>query len=101
MLDDAEFARIWVENRLLLKPSSRRRLEQELRQKRIDPDTITQTLTRLDKDTELEQASTLIRKKIKNPSYTDQQKLIQYMLRQGFSYAVVKQALEVSLEEKS
>jgi len=99
MLDDADFARIWVENRILLKPSSRRRLTQELRQKKIEPDIIDQILTRLDPDIELQQACTLIQKKMKNPSYIDQQKLIQYMLHQGFPFSVVKQALELATSE--
>jgi regulatory protein len=43
-VDDQEFAKRWVENRRLLKATSKRRLAQELRQKRISDEIITQTL---------------------------------------------------------
>ncbi len=99
LLNDKEFARIWVENRLLLKPSSRRRLEQELLQKKISKDEIKNTLTTYHQAEELDQAQKLVIKKIKNPSYADKQKLLQYIIRQGFSYAIAKKALELATSE--
>ena len=44
MLDDAAFARSWVANRRLLRPTSKRKLQQELKAKRVADDIIDQVL---------------------------------------------------------
>jgi len=88
-LNDQKFAEHYVENRFLKKGISARRLRQELTKKGIDKDTIDQTLhstTRTDA-TEIQK---LIAKK--RTSYDDQ-KLIQYLIRQGFDYDLAKTAV--------
>ena len=89
-VDDTKFTRYWVENRSLTKGTSRRKLEAELRAKGVDSATIALQLeeTERNDDTELLK---IIAKKQKR--YPDQQKFIQYLARQGFSYDVIKRAL--------
>ena len=93
LLDDEAFARSWVESRRLLKPSSKRRLSLELRQKRIEEQTIQKVL----RDDEVEEQTAinqLINKKRRQAKYrTDKLKLMQYLSRQGFDYADIKAAL--------
>ncbi|MGH7157975.1 MAG: RecX family transcriptional regulator [Candidatus Saccharimonadales bacterium] len=92
LVDDAAFARAWVANRRLLKSVSKRRLQMELKQKRVPPEIIDQILQ--DDETDDRQAlRDLIEKK--RSRYPDQQKLMQYLARQGFSYDDIKFALEI------
>ena len=92
-IDDASFARAWVESRRLLKPVSQRKLWQELKVKRV-PEHIIETV--LAEDTTDEQAilRELIQKKQQQQKYQDSEKLMQYLARQGFSYGDIKSALE-------
>lgn len=96
-VNDAEFAKRWVENRRLLKATSKRRLSQELRQKRVADDIIQSTLE-ADATDELEVLKQLIERK--QTKYQDELKLMQYLARQGFSYDLIKQALnEITREQ--
>lgn len=92
-INDAEFARRWVENRRLLKATSKRRLNQELKQKRITDDIIYGVLE-ADKTDEVEVLKELIERKRKQTKYKDDLKLAQYLTRQGFSYSDIKQTLK-------
>jgi regulatory protein len=91
-VDDKKFAEAWVSNRQLLKPTSLRRLQQELQQKRIDREVISEVLAQQDID-ELAMLRQLIERKKQQTRYQDEQKLIAYLLRQGYRYDDVKQAL--------
>lgn len=93
VIDDEQFARRWVENRRLLKPLSRRRLEQELRQKRV-ADTIIRDVLADDEQEDEQALAELIARKRKQVKYQDNTKLMQYLARQGFSYDDIKQALQ-------
>ena len=92
-VDDYKFATSWVENRHLLKSTSRRRLWQELKQKHIADDIISQVLEEDDSD-EVQILQELIAKKRGQTRYQDDEKLIAYLLRQGYRYSDVKTALE-------
>jgi len=94
-IDDNNFARSWVENRRLLKPVSRRRLELELRQKHVSSEVIEIALEE-DIADEREVLKTLIDKKRQQGSYKDDQKLMGYLSRQGFSYDDIKTAMSES-----
>lgn len=93
VIDDEQFARRWVENRRLLKPLSRRRLEQELRQKRV-ADTIIRDVLAHDEQEDYQALAEVIARKRKQVKYQDSTKLMQYLARQGFSYDDIKQALQ-------
>ena len=90
LVDDLAFARAWVDNRRLLKSTSRRRLKLELRQKKISDDIIQQVLEE-DQVDEREALRELVAKK--RNRYPDDQKLMQYLARQGFSYDDIKAVL--------
>ncbi len=97
-LDDEAFARMWVENRRLLKPTSRRKLTLELKQKRVSSEVIDQVLGE-DKDVtdEREVLRELVLKK--QSRYPDQSKFMQYLARQGYSYDDIKSVLSNPVDE--
>jgi regulatory protein len=92
LVDDAAFARAWVDNRRLLKPVSRRRLVQELRMKHVDPEIIDRVLAE-DPADEFTVLRELVARKRKQSKYQDDMKLMQYLARQGFGYDDIKRAL--------
>jgi regulatory protein len=96
LLNDLVFARAWVSNRRLLKSTSRRRLMLELKQKHVPEDTIREVLEE-DETDERVQLRTLMDKK--RSRYPDDQKLMQYLVRQGFGFDDIKAVLAESKEE--
>jgi regulatory protein len=90
-VDDAKFAEAWVTNRRLLRPTSKRKLQQELRAKHVNDQVIQHALheSEIDEQTALRD---LIAKK--RARYPDNLKLMQYLARQGFSYEDIKRAIE-------
>jgi regulatory protein len=98
-IDDEDFARRWVENRRLLKPMSTRKLRLELKQKRVDEETIQKVLEG-DETDEKGVLRELIDKKRRQSKYQDEQKLISYLARQGFNYADIKDVLSSTEENQ-
>ncbi|HSW79593.1 MAG TPA: RecX family transcriptional regulator [Candidatus Saccharimonadales bacterium] len=90
LVDDISFAKSWVESRRLLRPTSKRKLQQELRAKRVGDDAINQALAEDEAD-EQDVLRALIAKK--RARYPDDLKLMQYLARQGFKYDDIKSAL--------
>lgn len=91
-IDDFDFARRWVESRRLLKSASKRRLAQELRAKRVADELISQVLDSDETDETLV-LKILVAKKRTQSRYQDDQKLMQYLARQGYNYDDIKAAL--------
>jgi len=89
-IDDAKFARFWVENRNQTKGSSMRKLTAELRTKGIDQLMIESVLADSDRSDDDELRKILAKKRSK---YPDEQKLIAYLARQGFAYDDIKTAI--------
>ena len=89
-IDDERFARFWIENRHLRKGASRRKLVQELRAKGVESSIIEANLEESTR-TDTSELRKMIEKKASR--YADRQKLMQYLVRQGFSYDDVKTAL--------
>lgn len=94
LLDDESFARSWVQSRRLLKPISRRKLQLELRQKRIEDEIVHRVLEE-DEATDSDALLDLVERKQKQSKYQDKTKLMQYLARQGFNYDDIKQAIAV------
>ncbi len=88
-VDDQDFARRWVENRRLLKATSKLRLRQELKQKRVSEEIIDEVLAG-DATDEREVLRELITRKRKQTKYQDNLKLMQYLSRQGYRYEDIK-----------
>ncbi len=93
LLDDAAFAAAWIADRQLLRPRSRRILQVELMKKGIDRDIITDALSRVSEDSQLDALTDLIERKRRQSSYADPQKLMAFLARQGYGYDQIKKAL--------
>ncbi|MBC7222755.1 MAG: RecX family transcriptional regulator [Anaerolineae bacterium] len=92
-LDDAAFARFWVENRRSFRPRGRRALRWELRQKGVDEAIIEAALA--DVDSEAEAADLALRQaaRWKGLDYrTFRQRMLGYLTRRGFDYAEAAEA---------
>lgn len=92
-IDDKDFARRWVESRRLLKSTSKRKLSLELRQKRVSDETISEVIEN-DETNDLDVIKELIIKKRQQTRYKDRDKLMAYLMRQGFNYGDVKDAID-------
>lgn len=99
-LDDDEFARWWIEQRLTFNNKSVREIQNELYKKGISKDIIQNQLEKIDtKDIELEKATELIQKKLvsiarkEKDKYKQKEKLIVYLQRKGYSWETIQSAL--------
>jgi regulatory protein len=103
LVDDAAFAREWVEQRQSGKGLAKRALAQELRRKGIDDETAREALDDIDHDDEVEVARALVRAKLRSVQGLDRDKavrrLVGMLARKGHSagvaFTVVKQELEL------
>jgi regulatory protein len=91
-INDEAFASYWIENRNMQKGSSRRKLQAELRSKGVDSSIVDRLLSESSRTDEDELQKIIAKKRTR---YPDDQKLMQYLARQGFSYDDIKQALSV------
>jgi regulatory protein len=99
LLDDRSFARAWVANRRLLKATNKRRLAQELRQKRVSDSVVEIVLAEDDTD-ESAVLRELVAKKRQIPRFRDDDlKLMQYLARQGYDYDAIKSAMNKTDED--
>lgn len=94
-VDDANFARAWVESRALGGKTSLRRLRLELRQKGVSEEVVAGALAAANFD-EADALGQVIAKKRKLSRYQDDQKLMQYLAGQGFKFDDIKAALDQS-----
>jgi regulatory protein len=107
LINDARFAQIWIENRNTFRPRSRRALNAELRQRGIDAQTIDESLEDLDEDALAYQAARKQRRKYESlERELFQQKMIQFLVRRGFSYEISRSTTdrvwdEISLDKSS
>lgn len=90
-INDVKFAQAWVENRRLLRPTSKRKLQQELRAKRVSDEAISQALTEHEIDERQALREVIAKKRAR---YPDNLKLMQYLARQGFGYDDIKAVLQ-------
>lgn len=90
-IDDAKFTRWWVENRNQRKGTSRRKLQSELSSKGVASGIIEEALAVTERNDSEELAKIVSKKRAK---YPDNQKFMQYLARQGFSYDDIKVALD-------
>lgn len=93
LIDDEKFAKAFVSDRRLLKPTSRRKLVNELRKKHIANEIIEQAIGSEEEDEQAALGEVIARKR-RQSKYQDNEKLMQYLARQGFSYGDIKEALQ-------
>ncbi|HEU4715756.1 MAG TPA: regulatory protein RecX [Candidatus Saccharimonadales bacterium] len=89
-IDDEKFARFWVENRNTTKGSSRRKIIAELRAKGVESSLVERLWEDSERSDENELQKIIAKKRNR---YPDDQKFMQYLARQGFSYDDIKSAL--------
>lgn len=88
-LDDRKFAEYYIENRFIKKGISRKRLTLELTKKGIAKPLIDELLAQNLRTDEQEIQKIIAKKRAKY----DDQKLIQYLIRQGFDYELSKNSV--------
>lgn len=89
-IDDEKFAAYWAENRNQTKGASRRKLSAELQAKGVPRTIIDTVLAESTRNDNQEIAKVIAKKRAR---YPDDQKLIAYLARQGFSYDDIKSEL--------
>jgi regulatory protein len=97
-LDDRDFARLWIEDRLRLNPKGSWALRQELRQKGIDEVLIDEALCGYD---ESRAAATALAPKLRQWGKADEdtlkKKIYAFLSQRGFSYETTLTAVETIL----
>ena len=91
-LDDKRFAEYYVENRFVKKGVSSKRLKMELMKKGVLKEIIQDVLDNSERNDREEICKIIAKKRAK---YTDE-KLIQYLLRQGFPYDLARELVLTS-----
>ena len=89
-MDDQKFAEWWVENRFVNKGVSSKRLRMELLKKGISNSVVDEVLDARDDDEEIMK---IIAKK--RARYADDEKLMAYLIRQGFPFELVKEKIRL------
>lgn len=91
--NDEAFARWWVEQRRAGKQRSARFISQELGAKGVDREVIASVLAE-NETSDADALRVLIAKKRRSARYVaDEQKLIEYLARQGYSFSLIKELL--------
>lgn len=105
-LNDEEFAKMWIENRMRFKPRSLRLIKIELKQKGINKETIEKLVqsseSRVQSDQEM--ARKIIEKKIKKyqdlPKQEVYQKLGRILAQKGFAWDIIRQGIDEFYKNK-
>lgn len=90
-LDDRRFCEYYVENRFVKKGVSLKRLKMELLKKGVSKEIIEEVLADSDRNDEEELKKMIAKKRSK---YADDDKLTQYLCRQGFPYDLVRELVQ-------
>ena len=92
LVDDAAFARDWVQSRQAGRGLARRALAVELRRKGVDPEVVSEAVATVEPDDERETARELVRRKRRSVERFDQQtqvrRLTGMLARKGYSSSV-------------
>jgi regulatory protein len=89
-VNDEKFALFWIQNRNLQKGTSKRKLYFELQNKGVNKTVIDNIMQNNTRDEKSEISKMIIKKRRR---YPDDIKLTAYLVRQGFSYSDVREAL--------
>jgi regulatory protein len=102
LVDDAAFAKAWVESRHYARGLSRRSLSAELRQRGVDGDDITEAVEALDPEQEIETVRQLVARKLRGtesqPAEARIRRVAGMLARKGYpaglSFRLIREALE-------
>jgi regulatory protein len=103
LIDDAAFAKAWVESRHHGRGLSRRSLSAELRQRGVDGDDITEAVETLDPEQEVATAKQLVERKLAatrgQPADARARKVASMLARKGYSaglaFRLIREAMEL------
>jgi regulatory protein len=99
LVNDREFARYWVDNRLQFNPRGGRSLRHELRQKGISDSIIAEALQHLDEEAAARRVAAAAMRRFSGLDAADvRRKMGAYMARRGFSYDVIALLVEEVLQ---
>ncbi len=102
-LDDAEFARYWVENRKRFRPKGPRALRQELRQRGLSADAIAAALDAVDASHSAYNAARPRAARLADLARTDaasfRRRLGDFLARRGFDYETIQEVVTRLAEE--
>ncbi len=98
LIDDRKYAQAFVNDRRLLRPTSRRKMMMELKKRRVSEDIINQVLGS-EPEHETFALQEVITRKRRQTKYQDDTKLMQYLAGQGFGYGDIKAALRKTDED--
>ncbi|MBR0424399.1 RecX family transcriptional regulator [Candidatus Saccharibacteria bacterium] len=91
-LDDRRFAEYYVENRFVKKGVSEKRLRMELMKKGVSKDVVDEVMAGSERNDREEILKIIVKKR----NRYDDEKLVAYLCRQGFSYQLSKELVEES-----
>lgn len=95
LLDDAAFAKYWVENREEFRPRAGRALRFELKRKGLSDTAIADAIREVDESESAYRAGLARARRLSALEYREfRDKLGAFLMRRGFSYPVAKQAAE-------
>ena len=105
LVNDAEFAELWVKSRHANQGLSRTALVAELRRKGVDDEVAREALDEIDPEHEVEAARSLVRRKLRSLSDLDQQvavrRLTGMLARKGYpptvAFRVIREELDADL----
>lgn len=99
LLNDHEFARYWIENRLEFNPRGMRALRHELRQKGVPDAVIAKALAGFDEEAVARRAAEPAARRLAHLEPTEfRRRLGAHLARRGFSYAVIEPLVEEMLK---
>lgn len=105
-LNDTEFARWWREQRTRFKGKSDRLIKMELRQKGIAEEIIIQIFEEITEEPmdDLTKATRLVQKRLKRvqglTTKEQYEKLGRYLMSKGFSWEIIRKAIDEQMEKK-
>ena len=105
LLNDAEYARMWVESRHRTRGSARSVLRQELRHKGVDDELAGVALQQIDGDDERARARQLVERKLAGGATTEPdrlaRRLVGMLVRRGYPGGVAHQVVREALEHEA
>ena len=106
LLDDSKFAKLWIEDRMHIKPMGKLKLKLELEGKGINEEDINGAFDKLSADTnEYETAKGLAQKRLGQLGNLDRitikRRIFEFLKRRGFSYDVVVRVTREVLDNES
>lgn len=104
LIDDGEYARMWVSSRQRSRGSARSVLRQELRAKGIDDDSVRAALEEIDDETERRRAMELVRARLASTARLEPQvrlrRLVGMLVRRGYRQSVAVGVVREAIGEE-